>query len=162
MDDVVAKRLLGTQGIAQRNVSDMQIPGAKIFVLALQIDVSPALHVPVVRPEIQDAVAPHVPVITPNYEDVTAPQVPVITPETRPAFEELLENRLRLADRADTEHGRVTTTGQRVEVGERSTSGIGSITIEKIEIHASSENSAREIAREVLKEFENMMRNRNF
>ena len=36
------------------------------------------------------------------------------------------------------------------------------MTIEKIEIHASSENSAREIAREVLKEFENMMRNRNF
>ena len=60
------------------------------------------------------------------------------------------------------EHGRVTATGQRVEVGERSTSGIGNITIEKIEIHASSENSAREIAREVLKEFENMMRNRNF
>ena len=31
--------------------------------------------------------------------------------ETRPAFEELLENRLRLAERADAEHGRVTATG---------------------------------------------------
>lgn len=114
-----------------------------------QTENTPLARAPVVQPEMQDVAAPHVP-------------VPVIEPQLDSRFEELLGSGLRLSERSEPEGERVTATGQRVEVGGSRTTETGSINIEKIEIHATSETSAREIAREVLNELERKRREQNF
>ena len=91
--------------------------------------------------------------------------LPVIHPQADSALDDLVRHRfdrIRNLQDSETEHGRGTATGQRVAVSETQTSGTGNITIEKIEIHADSQQSAREIARAVLNEFEKLMRERNY
>ena len=88
--------------------------------------------------------------------------LPIIRPQADSGFDDLLENRLRLAREPESEGGRVTPTGQRIEIGDNRGAGTGNITIEKIEIHADSDKSARDIARAVLAEIEKEMRARNF
>ena len=102
------------------------------------------------------------PIVTPEVQDVAAPHAPVIQPQLDTRFENLLESGLRIADADGREGERVTPTGQRVEIADNRASGTGNITIEKIEIHADSDKSARDIAKAVLEEFNRMQRERNF
>lgn len=96
----------------------------------------------------------------PELKDIAAPHVPVIEPQTDSTLDRLLE-RLRLSEGGEREHGRVTPTGQRVEVG-RSEAGGTTIENVNITINADASQSPREIAQAVLAELDRERRARNF
>ena len=147
-DDAIAKRLretqemLGTPIVTSEMETLKHLSGETVFGPPVPVSMSP--HVEVEPPE------------------MAAPHVPVITPEIDTALDLLLQAIHRSGSDA-SEGGRLTPTGQHVAVESAAIgSGTGNITIEKIEIHANSERSAREIAQAVMAEFERMQRERNF
>ena len=119
----------------------------------------PALDALIIQPEIQEIIASNAPVIQPNFEDVVAQHVTIIEPEINTNFEALLEQ-MRLSEGGEREGGRVTATGQRVEVGKSEKANVtNNITINIVPTEGMD---TEQIANEVLAKLEDKMRETNY